>query len=571
MRINPETLQDAYKAGHRNQYVPGIELVFSNMTPRKTYRKGYKGKVIFFGLQYFIKEYLIKQWNENFFSQPKEKVLARFERRINNYLGKNQIGTQHISDLHDLQHIPLTIMALKEGTSINYKVAPFVFWSTDKRFAWFTNYIETIMSTTIWPLSTTATSAKQFRDILEKYALETVGNTDFVKFCGHNFSYRGCVGHEAAIMIDAGWLTSFCGSDSIPGVDFIEEYYNGDSDKELISCSVNATEHSVMASYGKEDELEAFRRIIQDVYPTGIVSIVSDTFDYWSVISSFTVKLKDIILARDGKTVFRPDSGDNVKIIIGEDIINYSNNQYITDLTIAKEYAKDDILDKVRENTPHGESGDYEVTKLFKFQDKAYKIVVQIDWNRYDKQYYYIDGSSIKSCEEVQLSAEQKGTIESLWEIFGGNVNEKGYKELNPKVGAILGDGVSLDVMNRICEGLKKKGFASTNLVYGVGSYSLVYGVSRDSDGWAVKSTYCEVSGQPREIFKDPLTDKDNLKKSAKGLISVFKDENGEYIQKDHCSWNEVKNCEYELVFEDSKLIRDQNFNEIRALINNKF
>lgn len=492
MKINPETLIDAYKIGHRNQFVPGMNLASGNMTPRKSYRSIKPDGVVFFGLQYFIKEYLIKQWNEGFFKKPKEEVIGRFKRRIDNYLGPNDVGTKHIEELHDLGYLPVEIMALPEGSITPYKVAPFIYFTTNDKFFWLQAYLETIVSTTVWPMATAATTAKQIRELLERYCLETVGNTDFVKFQGHNFSYRGCVGHEAAVMIDSGFITSFVGSDTVPGVDFIEEYYNGNAEKELISCSVNASEHAVMTSYGAENEEEAFRRLIEDVYPKGIVSIVSDSFDYWKVITEYTVSLKDKILKRDGKTVFRPDSGDNVKIIVGD---------------------------------PEAPIG----------------------------------------------SAEFKGTIECLWEIFGGTVNNCGYKELNPKVGTILGDGVNWEVLNSILDGLKAKGFASTNIVFGIGSYYLVYGVSRDTDGWAVKSTYCEVNGNPREIFKDPKTDKSSLKKSAKGLIAVYKNEAGEFYQKDQVSWNEVRNCAFETVFRDGKLLKDQSFSAIRKIINPNF
>lgn len=486
MNIKPETLIDAYKIGHRNQFVPGMTLAFGNMTPRKSYRKITPDGVIWFGLQYFLKEYLINKWNNDFFNQPKELVVKRFARRINNYLGPNDVGTNHIEELHDLGYLPICYYALPEGVTVPYKVAPVVYFTTNPKFAWLQAYLETIMSTTVWPMGTTATTAKQIYNLMVKYAVETGGNTDFIKFSGHNFSYRGCVGHEAAVMIDAGFITSFVGSDTVPGSDFMEEYYNANSDNELVSCSVNATEHACMASYGPDGEEEAFRHLIEDVYPKGILSIVSDTRDYWNVIGNFTVKLKEKILARDGKTVFRPDSGDNVKIIIGD--LNAPKN-----------------------------------------------------------------------------SPEYKGTIEYLWDIFGGTINAKGFKELNPKVGAILGDGVTWDVLNRICEGLKEKGFATTNMVYGIGSYYLVFGVSRDTDGWAVKSTYIEVNGEPREIFKDPKTDAgNNLKKSAKGLIAVFKDENGKYYQKDQVTWNEVFNCEYKKVFCDSKLLIDYNLAEVR-------
>jgi nicotinamide phosphoribosyltransferase len=492
MRIRPETNVDGYKIGHRQQYPVGTTLVAANLTPRKSYRKKPVDQVIFFGLQYFVKEFLIKKWNEEFFQQPKEKVLARFNRRIRNYLGPNNVGDTHISDLHDLGYLPIQILALKEGSLVPYKVAPMLYFSTDDRFFWLPTYLETIASVTIWPMCTAATTSKQFRDLAERYAMETVGDIGFVKYSQHNFSYRGCQGHEAAVLIDAGHLTSSVGSDTIPGIDFMEEYYNADSDKELVSCSVNATEHAVVCAYGQGDEFEGFRRIIQDVYPNGIVSMVSDSFDYWQAITQFTVRLKDIILAREGKVVFRPDSGDNVKIIVGDP------------------------------DAPVG-------------------------------------------------SPEYKGTIQCLWDIFGGTTTAKGYKLLDSHVGAILGDGVTLDVEERICEGLKAKGFASINMVYGIGSFTYQYGVSRDTDGYAIKSTFCIVNGENRNIFKDPKTDKGGLKKSAKGLIAVYLGADGRYFQKDEVTWAEVFNCAYEPVFHNGALLRNQTLNDIRLRINPNF
>lgn len=492
MTIYPETLLDGYKLGHRVQYAPGTDLVAFNLTPRRSYRKHKTKGVVWLGLQYFVKRYLIKEWNERFFAQPVDNIRARFNELMGAYLGPdNGMTDVHLLQLHALGYLPLELRALKEGTEVPYGVAPMVGHSTDKRFYWLSNYIETILSTTVWPFGTAATTAKQFRELLEQWAMKTVGNIDFVKWQGHNFSYRGCMGHEAAVIVDAGHASSFAGSDTVPGISFLREYYGATG---LITGSVNATEHSVMCSYGNEraSELGAYRHLITTVYPKGIASIVSDTNDYWQVINEFARELKDLILARDGKVVFRPDSGDNVKIIVGDS------------------------------DAPEG-------------------------------------------------SPEYKGTIEVLWDIFGGTTNALGYRELNPKVGAILGDGVNLEVAEAICAGLAAKGFASTNLVFGIGSFCYIYNISRDTDGWAVKSTYCENEGVGRVIFKAPKTDKGGFKKSARGLIAVFRDADGNLYQKDEATWDEVRSCEYDLVFKNSVLHRDQTWNEIRALLHPAF
>jgi nicotinamide phosphoribosyltransferase len=204
-------------------------------------------KVILFGLQYFIKEYLVRDWNDNFFSKNVEDVVKKYNRRLNNYLGPNQIGDQHIRDLHALGHLPLEVWTLPEGSNVNLRVPMFVLWNTDARFYWLTNAIETILSTTIWGGCTSATTAVMYRKIFEKWAKQTAPEAiGFVPWQGHDFSFRGHFGLEAACMSGAAHLLAFTGIDTLPAIDFLEEYYNADCEKELIGGSVAASEHSCM-------------------------------------------------------------------------------------------------------------------------------------------------------------------------------------------------------------------------------------------------------------------------------------------------------------------------------------
>jgi nicotinamide phosphoribosyltransferase len=523
MNTLPEILIDGYKADHKRQYPIGTQVIASNMTARGTRRPNTK-KVVFFGVQYFLKEYLVKQWNENFFSKPKEEVITRFKRRINNYLGPdNQVGVSHIEDLHDLGYLPVSIWALPEGTEYNLRIPCLVIYNTNPDFFWITNYLETIMSTTLWGPSTSATTALQYKKLLNEFAKKTVGNTDFVQFQGHDFSFRGMFGMEAAVMSGGAHLTSFVGTDTIPAIDWLEQYYNADSDKELVGCSVPATEHSVACStiidftdrYKKETpfltdenlmklaDIEYVLKLINEIYPKGIVSIVSDSFDYWNTITNTVKVLKDQILNRDGKTVFRPDTGDPVKIVCG-----YTQDEYI-------------------EN----------------------------------------DGKFIcKKTGNVLTEHEIKGSIQCLWDVFGGTETEKGYKVLDPHVGLIYGDSITLERAQQICQGLMDKGFASTNIVFGIGSYTYQY-VTRDTDGYAIKATFCRVSNQEINIYKKPKTG-DGTKNSALGLVAVFKDENGNLYLKDQATWDEVKNCEFKNVFHNGELFNEQSLKEIRERIN---
>lgn len=225
----------------------------------------------------------------------------------------------------------------------------------------------------------------------------------------------------------------------------------------------------------KEGEFETFKRLITETYPTGIVSIVSDTWDLWKVITEFLPKLKQTILERDGKVVIRPDSGDPVKIICGT------------------------------------------------------------EW-RY-------------------------GVVELLWNIFGGTVNKKGYKELDPHIGVIYGDSITLDRAKLILSKLREKGFASSNIVFGIGSYTY-QNMTRDTLGFAMKATSGVVKGKRVDIFKDPITD-DGTKKSAKGLLRVELDNYG-FVVYDQQTEEQEKQGWLQTVFLDGQLIAETTLEEIR-------
>lgn len=551
MTTNPPALLDGYKVDHRRQYPENSRIVFSNLTARGSRVTGVN-HVVFFGLQYFLKKYLIQEWNTSFFSKPKEEVVAKFKRRIDTYLGPNQVGAEHIEALHDLGHLPLCIMALPEGTHVPVRVPMMVMWNTNPDFFWLTNAIETILSTSIWMPCTSATTAAQYRNLLDHYANETdKGNTEFVPWQGHDFSFRGHAGLEAASMSGAGHLLSFTGTDTLPAIDFLEEYYGADAEKELVGGSVAATEHSVMCMGSREGEVETFRRLIEDVYPEGIISIVSDTWNFWEVINvkdGILVQLKDKVLARNGKLVIRPDSGDPVKITAGYKI----------------RYADSDIES---ENLPSLCASGFEVVGA-------------------EGKFYMLDKDQDTYLGKEISHEEAHGLVRCLWEIFGGERNDQGFINLDPHIGAIYGDSITLERAREICERLKYNGFASTNVVFGIGSFTYQGAiepnaiVTRDTYGFAVKSTYGEVRvdvgdgewvQRGVEIFKDPVTD-DGLKKSAKGITSVFRDErhpDKPLTLHDQSTWEALNDCEFQQVFVNGKLYNEQNLTQIRETIAN--
>jgi nicotinamide phosphoribosyltransferase len=317
MNINPFLLTDYYKVGHIFQYPPNTTLVYSNLTPRKSRFDG-MDEMVFFGLQYFIKEYLQKYFTENFFAQPKGKVVNDYRRRIQTSLDAPLPSYQHIEALHDLGYLPIEIKALPEGSKVPMRVPCLTIVNTLPEFYWLTNFLETILSSVIWQPCTSATIAWEYRKLLNKYAAETGMPDAFIQWQAHDFSFRGMSSLESAITSGMGHLLSFTGTDTIPAIDALEQYYNADADRELVGGSVAATEHSVMCSGSRDGELATFKRLITEVYPAGIVSIVSDTWDLWKVCTEYLPVLNEIVLQRPGKVVIRPDSGDPVKIICGD-------------------------------------------------------------------------------------------------------------------------------------------------------------------------------------------------------------------------------------------------------------
>ena len=187
--MNPLLCTDGYKVDHRRQYPENTSLVYSNWTPRKSRIDGIE-EVVFFGLQYFIKKYVIEDFNRDFFSRPKEEVVEEYARRINNYLGPNNVGTQHIADLHDLGYVPMVFKALPEGVAVPIRCAMFTMYNTKPEFFWLTNYFETLLSTTVWMPCNSATIAHKYRKILDKYAQETSSVPEFVDWQGHDFLHE---------------------------------------------------------------------------------------------------------------------------------------------------------------------------------------------------------------------------------------------------------------------------------------------------------------------------------------------------------------------------------------------
>jgi len=318
MIINPLTATDFYKTGHIFQYPEGTTEVYSNLTARSSKLSNLTGEitdVVFFGLQYFLIDFLQHTWRENFFDKSKREVIEYYERRLMGSIG--HLNIEHIGGLHDLGYLPLLIKSIPEGSRVPIGVPMLTIKNTHPDFFWLTNYIETTLSSILWKPITSATTAFWMKRFLHYSCLQSQGDYSTLPFQAHDFSFRGMSGVQDAALSGAAHLTSFKGTDTIAAIDLLEKYYMGDGFHGVIGASVPATEHSVMCCYGQDGEFELFKRLITEVYPTGIISIVSDSWDFFKVLTEYLPKLKDEILNRNGKVVIRPDSGDPLSIICG--------------------------------------------------------------------------------------------------------------------------------------------------------------------------------------------------------------------------------------------------------------
>lgn len=524
----PTMVKDVYKEFHRPAYHPEVTKVYANFVSRSGKHSNTNlDFTVHVGLQGFIIDFLMNEWNHGFFGVSENTAVFQHGRILSAMLGQ-KVDTTYLRELHRLGYLPLRIKSLPEGTFVPYQVSPVTIENTVEGFQWLTNMIETAFSTDLWYTQTSATTSVAYYAIFLKYARMTGLDESFVQFQGHDFSARGLAGRGAWTLAGFGHLASgFVGTDTIPAVIAAEYYYGANVDTELVGCSVPATEHSVTCSWQEEGEV-AFYRYLMNMVPTGILSLVFDTWSFWNGVTNILPELKDEIIARDGTIVVRPDSGDPVKILTGyfSTGINYTTrNEAIYDASYHEEQ------DCVTINN---------VTYAAYWENEDDFVITDI----------------------VLEPHEVKGLIECLWDIFGGTVTDKGYKLLSDKIGAIYGDSITLERQEQILSRLAAKGFAS-KVVLGIGSYTYQY-VTRDTHGSAIKATNVLKSGRDVAICKEPKTDLG--KKSAKGLLRIERVD-GKLVQYDQQTREQEQQGLLEVVFEDGKLVKSTTLAEIRQRI----
>ena len=586
-------LSDGYKTGHHMMYPRETAAVYSNLTPRSKKHAPEKCNFLMvFGNQMGVRK-LHSMFQKGFFDLPKRYVCDYIKEEFSMYLGCDY-DVSHFEELHDLGYLPIIIKGLPEGTRVPIKTPIMTIRNTDERFFWITNYLETILSQLLWKPMTSATIAYLFKKKLIAAAAKTdKDNIAFVDFQAHDFSMRGLDSIYATMSSGLGHAICFLGSDSLPVIPAARMYYDAVGP---VIHSVNATEHSVMCAGGDENELDTFRYLM-DRFPNGILSIVSDTWDLWKVITEFLPQLKEEIMKRDGKIVIRPDSGNPVDIICG-----IENPPYIEDRNIiptiklnGEPLSKETVADQA---FIEAGSLNRSLSPFFIHEGEVYYFS-EIDFIDHptEENSMIIDYENFiyRKAKATEV-APTKGVIELLWDIFGGTTNEQGYKVLDPHIGAIYGDAISLDRADQIIKRLEAKGFASTNVVLGIGSFTYQFN-TRDSFGFAVKATHVymiknhcteetgclEAKGTGVEdicsdgcmyarkvgvnIFKNPKTD-DGRKKSAKGLLYVGINDVGEIYWEDEVCEDRESQGLLTVIYKDGNVYNSVTLNEIRQLVN---
>ena len=575
---NPLLMIDFYKATHHEQYPAGMTKIYSPGTPRLS-RLNDVDIVTYFGGQGFCKEFLIKAFNELFFSKSEEEVVSDYNRVLKSTLGPGAYSDEKIRNLHRLGYLPIAMYAVPEGMSTKIGVPQSVFVNTHPDFAWLTNTLETAFSSYIWHIQISAEVGKRYRKVVQKYHDMSCDQSVKVASLLGDFSMRGQHCPESAMTSSAAWCLSFLNTATVPAIMWLEDNYNCDCTKEPVAFGAISTEHSVMCSNFAVDgdEITQIKRLLTEIYPNHSFSMVSDSYDYWNLVNNLLPQCKEEIMNHNGCISIRGDSGDPVEIIAGKDIHKIEDDYEFSVLV-------DETGDWVSEYSgvePNNEGLMKEVIIYAQYNSKLYKItaipeVIKERGGWSDNNYYCFDYWSAV-VEEIPYTSEIMGTVWALDQIFGSTLNSKGYKVLDPHVKAIYGDSITPQRCEEIYRRLTNKGYAINNVALGVGSFSFMcletidengthYNpYTRDTFGYAIKATYGEdKNGNPIMIHKQPKAL--SWKKSQRGCCIVASDgmsyTDGHTFEEAH---GEGVDNLLQLVFKDGKMVRDMTLAEVRA------
>lgn len=449
---------DSYKFGsHWNMYPEGLQHIYSYWESRVGAKYP---TTLFYGLQPILREL-----EEPLHPDDVEEAKAYCD----THLGEgafNEEGFNYILEKHKGLW-PISICAVPEGSIIPESNVMMTIENTDPNVPWIGQYLETLLSR-VWYTSTVATRSYHIKQMLRKFVENTCDDLTPLPFMLHDFGARSVSCTEQAGLGGSAHLINFLGTDTVPALKFIQTYY-GHCDN--LGYSVPATEHSIACMEGVEGEANVVKRLL-DRYPSGILSLVADSYNIYRFVDTILPQFKEQILARDGKLVVRPDS-------------------------------------------------------VTKFHPEPADQVVWI--------------------------------LKELHKTFGSTINSKQYRVLN-KCAVLWGDGITEDQMERICAEAQINGFASSNLVFGCGSY-LLQKLDRDTQRFAFKASAACLGGEWKDVYKEPL---DNSKSSKKGKLILVKHMGGYETLTSNDPIYPVAKDELREVFRDGYMLKEYTFDQVR-------
>ena len=617
--MNPWLLTDFYKLTHILQYRPELRQLTSYLTPRGSRLKGVD-KVVFFGLSAYVHSYVVENFRENFFRRNFEYCECEIREVLELGLGyTDEMIDRTINAfraLHELGYLPVEINAVAEGTLVPMGVPCIEIKSTNPQFFWVGQALEASLSAAIWHPMVSATIAREYRKIARGAFSATVENGIDERTAMCDFSMRGQESNESAVNASVAWLTSMWNSSTVAARKHIKDVYGIDKypvtpftkqwkpqytygvrDKmtNTIVRGLTSTEHSVMTSHAcldGGDEIPTFKYLF-DLYKNVSFAAVCDSYDFWNVLTNILPNnFMQEIDERGKRGVFigvRHDSAEPVDALCGtipvihaEDVLAFDElpdtmvegNDNLYNLVISDEIGS--ILNEIVKKN----------NGLFDYKGVVYRIM-SFDGERFFKRMssgtYGVDKvlrwALVRSLNRPR-TWEEKGMVETMYEIFGGTVNSKGYKVLNPGIKAVYGDSITITRAKKIYARLAAKGFAANNVSLGVGSFSFqalenedgsLSPFTRDTFSVAVKnchSKYCDEYGTvcERHVYKSPKNF--SSKRSQKGLCRIFFNEEGELTYEDELYEADLvgKNSALVTYFKDGQEFK-QNFETIRETI----
>lgn len=522
MKATPILITDFYKLTHMMQYPEGIAAMTAYMVPRFSRLKEMGiDEMVVAGIVPYVRSFVLEAFDNDFFGRPFTDIAKEVYEVLDKGLGYDSVlvanTLEKLKKLHDKKHLPIEVRGLPEGAVVPMN-CPFIeVRCNDPDVPWAGQIIEASLSAAIWHPCVAATIARKYRQLAEEAYRDTCEDSLDPMNAMCDFSMRGQESIESAVAASAAWLTAMNNSSTVAARSYIKEFYNL-KDYECIA-GLTSTEHSVMTTHAVidgMDETNTFEKLFA-VYENASFAAVCDSYDFWNVLTNILPKFKNTIRERGNRGKFigvRHDSADPVEAVCGIPTYNSSEVEITPISNIGYEIK---INGKIVTNK-----------KAIRVVNGAYDDIV----------YRFVKGEGLSKDEESYgpdfytpgpVGWEEKGMVETMYELFGGSTNSKGYKVLNPGIKAVYGDSITVTRAKHIFDRLKDKGFAASNVSLGVGSFSFqaiegadgaLYPFTRDTFSIAMKCTHAKLSnGEELLVFKNPVGFSE--KKSLKGLCSV--------------------------------------------------